>query len=345
MLGLQDPRFLYLPQYMVEGLFLKLPMILSDVGIFLLITRFTKNLLHGALFYLNPFIIYLSAAWGMYDSIMMLPLIYGMLLLARDEQQPATIYFGIAGLAKLFGFIPFAMMLIDETGRRSWRLMAFQIGILVLLGGMMFAPFSSLNPQSFLVGLVFRVTGLGGSEFPVWNIAAILGTQFFFGANLLVGFAITVVLAMFLIQKRTSPSLFLLTLRWSIVAASLIDIFSQAQPQWLSWVIPLSVIYGSLTRKQGLVYYSYFYGVAATLLTTLMTQGLGFLFTGLNIVLLPGLELFQNSIAVYATTVLSMQIVLLWKILRPSSAFSAKDAAFIIITCGISYLLFSVLQV
>ena len=345
MLGLQDPRFLYLPQYMVEGLFLKLPMILSDVGIFLLITRFTKNLLHGALFYLNPFIIYLSAAWGMYDSIMMLPLIYGMLLLARDEQQPATIYFGIAGLAKLFGFIPFAMMLIDETDKRSWRLMAFQIGILVLLGGMMFAPFSSLNPQSFIVGLVFRVTGLGGSEFPVWNIAAILGTQFFFGANLLVGFAITIVLALFLIQKRTSPSLFLLTLRWNIVAASLIDIFSQAQPQWLSWVIPLSVIYGSVTRKQGLVYYSYFYGVAATLLTTLMTQGLGFLFTGLNIVLLPGLELFQNSIAVYATTVLSMQIVLLWKILRPSSAFSAKDAAFIIITCGISYLLFSVLQV
>jgi hypothetical protein len=329
---------------MVEGLFLKLPMILSDVGIFLLITRFTKNLLYGALFYFNPFIIYLSAAWGMYDSIMMLPLVYGMLLLSRNEQRHATIYFGIAGLAKLFGFIPFAMMLIDEMGRRSWRLMAFQIGILALLGGMMFAPFSSLNPQGFLVGIVFRVTGLGGAEFPVWNIATVLGTHFFFGANLLVGFAITIVLALFLIQKRTFPALFVLTLRWSIVAASLIDIFSQAQPQWLCWVIPLCVMYASVTRKQGLVYYSYFYGVAATLLTTLMTQGLAFLFTGLNIVLLPGLELFQNSLAVYATTVLSMQLLLLWKIFRPSSDFSAKDAAFIIITCGVSYLLFAVLQ-
>ena len=92
------------------------------------------------------------------------------------------------------------------------------------------------------------------------------------------------------------------------------------------------------------MYYSYFYGVAATLLTTLMTQGLGFLFTGLNIVLLPGLELFQNSIAVYATTVLGMQIVLLWKVFRPHSDFSAKDVAVIIMTCGVSYLLFAVLQ-
>jgi hypothetical protein len=344
MLGLQDARFLYHPNYMVEGLFLKLPMILSDVGLFFLITRFTKNLFYGALFYFNPFIIYLSAAWGMYDSIMMLPLVYGLLLLSRNEQRRAAIYFGIAGLAKLFGFIPFAMMLIDEIGRRNWRLMAFHIGILVVLGGMMFAPFSSVNPQSFLVGIVFRVTGLGGAEFPVWNIAAVSGTHFFFGANVMAVFAITLVLALFLIQRRTSRSLFVLTLRWSLVAAALIDVFSQAQPQWSSWVIPLAVIYSSVTRRQGLAYYSYFYGVVATLLTTLMTQGLGFLFTGLNIVLLPGLELFQNSLAVYATTVLSMQIVLLWRIFRPSSALTAKDLAFVITTCGVSYLLFAVLQ-
>jgi hypothetical protein len=343
-LGMQDFRFLFVPNYMIEGVFLKLPMILADLGTFLVITRFTRKLLYGALFYFNPFIIYLSAVWGMYDSVMMLPLVYGMILLSQDEQRQATIYFGLSGLAKLFGFIPFAMMFLDEFGRRRWRLIAFQLAVLGLLAGAMFAPLSSLNPQSFFVGLIYRMVGLGGARFPVWNIAVLSGGIFFFGANILVGLVIAIVLILFLIQRRTSFSLFMPTLRWSLVAAVLLNIFSQAQPQWISWVIPLSVLYGSMTRREGLVYYSYFYGVAATLVTTLMLQGIGFLFIGLPLILLPGLELFQNSIAVYATTVLSMQIVLLWRVFRPDSSFGLRDAAVVSLACAASYLLFTVFQ-
>jgi hypothetical protein len=344
LLGLQDPQFLYHPHYMIEGLFLKLPMILSDLGIFILITRFTKKLIYGALFYFNPFIIYLSAVWGMYDSIMMLPLVYGVMLLSQNEQRHATICFGLSGLTKLFGFIPFAMMLADEFSRRRWRLIVFQLAVLGILAGATFAPFSSLNPESFFVGILFRVIGLGGSSFPVWNIAVVSGLTRFFGANLLVGLVVIFVLIFFLIQKRTSSELLMPTLRWSLVAAALLSIFSQAEPQWISWTIPLSVLYASVSRRQGLVYYSYFYGVAATLVTTLMLQGIGFLIIGSPVILLPGFELFPNSIAVYAITVLSMQIVLLWRVFRPSSSFSVRDAVVVSAACAVSYLLFTVFQ-
>jgi hypothetical protein len=329
---------------MIEGLFLKLPMILADLGTFLVITRFTRKLLYGAVFLFNPFIIFLSAVWGMYDSVMMFPLVYGIALLSQSRQRQATICFGLSGLAKLFGFIPFAMMLIDEFAKRRWRLVAFQVGTLALLAGAMFVPFSSLNPQSFLVGLVYRLIGLGGASFPVWNIAVLSGNVFFFGANLLVGLVISIVLILFAIERRTSSALVMPTVQWSLVAAALLNVFSQAQPQWISWVIPLSVLYGSMTRRQGLVYYSYFYGVVATLLTTLMLQGIGFPFIGRPLILLPGLELFQNSIEVYAITVLSMQIVLLWRVFRPSSSFGLKDAAVVSLVCAASYLFLTVFQ-
>ena len=344
LLGMQDARFLYVPNYMIEGLFLKFPMILADLGIFFLITKFTRNLLYGALFFLNPFIIYLSAVWGMYDSIMMLPLVYGLIHLSQNNERGAAIYFGLSGLAKLFGFIPFAMMLLYELCRRKWRPIVSQLAVLGLLAGVMFAPFASLNPQSLFVGLIFRVVGVGGVRFPVWNIAVLSGRVFFFGANVLVGFVVAAVLILSVIESRTSSGPFMPTLRWSLVAAALLNIFSQAQPQWMSWVIPLSILYGSVTRKEGLIFYSYFYGVAATVVTTLMIQGIGFLFIGFAPVLLPGLELFRDSIAVYATTVLSMQVVLLWRVSRPSSSFSLRDIFVVSLVCAASYLSFTLFQ-
>ena len=343
-LGMPDARFLYVPNYMIEGLFLKLPMILADLGTFLLISKFTRKLLYGALFFFNPFIIYLSAVWGMYDSIMILPLVYGMILLSQNDERRATIFFGLSGLAKLFGFIPFGMMLLYGVSGRKWRWIAFELGVLALLAAAMFAPFASLNPQIFVVGLFFRVIGMGGVRFPVWNIAVLSGGVFFFDANILVGFVIATVLILYLIQRRTSFGLFSPTLQWSLVAAALLNIFSQAQPQWMSWVIPLSVLYGSVTRKEGLIYYSYFYGAAATILTILMLQGIGFVFIGFAPVLLPGLELFRDSIAVYATTVLSMQILLLWRLSRPSLSFNLRDVAVISLVCAASYLFFTVFQ-
>src|SRR2546428_13104945 len=62
--GFQDPLFLYHTAYTIETVFLKLPMILADLGIFLLLLRFTKSLRNASLYLLNPFTIFLSASWA-----------------------------------------------------------------------------------------------------------------------------------------------------------------------------------------------------------------------------------------------------------------------------------------
>jgi len=63
--GLVDLVFLYHPDYMVEGLFLRLPSILADLGIFYVLLKFTGKLRYAAFYLLNPFSIYLTGAWGM----------------------------------------------------------------------------------------------------------------------------------------------------------------------------------------------------------------------------------------------------------------------------------------
>ena len=86
-LGVPDLIFMYHTNFILEGIFLRIPLILSDVGIFLLIFRFTGKVRYAAFYLLNPFIIYLTGAWGTYDSLMMLPLVSGFIWFARAKED------------------------------------------------------------------------------------------------------------------------------------------------------------------------------------------------------------------------------------------------------------------
>ena len=59
----------------------------------------------------------------------------------------------------------------------------------------------------------------------------------------------------FLIRKKSS--LFLSVLQATLLGAVLLNIFSQAAPQWLSWPIPLALIFASATGRDGLRYFAY----------------------------------------------------------------------------------------
>ena len=121
--GLQDPVLFYHSTYAIEGVFLKLPMIAADIGVFLLFVRSGK-VMPAMLYYLNPFMIYLSAAWGMYDSLMILFLVAGFTTLEKNNRLLASSAFTISGLMKLFGFIPMALVMIDTLGRRRFKELA-----------------------------------------------------------------------------------------------------------------------------------------------------------------------------------------------------------------------------
>src|SRR5437879_13242077 len=107
---------------MLEWVFLKLPLILCDVGIFFVLLRFTKKLVPATLFFLNPFPIYLSAVWGTYDSLMLFPLVLGMYVLTtRNDTTKSSFSFVISVLLKLFGFLTYAILICESLVHRRSR--------------------------------------------------------------------------------------------------------------------------------------------------------------------------------------------------------------------------------
>ncbi len=111
-LGMNDFSLFYHTSLAIEGVFLKLPFIISDLGIFLIIRSITHRLEPASLFFLNPLTIYISAAWGTYDSLMLLPLMGGFLLLQTIGKVYASVAFAMSGATKLFGVLPYTL---------SWR--------------------------------------------------------------------------------------------------------------------------------------------------------------------------------------------------------------------------------
>src|SRR5919109_3706915 len=83
--GMPDFQLYYQTTMMLEGLFLKLPLILCDVGVFFALLAYTRKLIPATLFFLNPFPIFLSSVWGTYDSMMLFPLILGFYFFARRD--------------------------------------------------------------------------------------------------------------------------------------------------------------------------------------------------------------------------------------------------------------------
>src|SRR6266566_940605 len=163
-LGVPDSQFYYNTTLMLEGVFLKLPLILCDVGIFFVLLRFTGKLIPATLFFLNPFPIYLSAVWGTYDSTMLFPLVLGVYFLATGGGRiVSSLVFVISGLMKLFGFVAFALLICESLIRRRFRAeISWEIlGGFAIIKKTVFPVFLVGGFESFLHGVVYRFIGLG----------------------------------------------------------------------------------------------------------------------------------------------------------------------------------------
>ena len=318
--GFVDLVFLYHPDYMMEGLFLRIPSILADLGIFYLLLKFTGKLRYAAFYLLNPFTIYLTGAWGMYDSLMMLPLVAGFVLVARNQMRYASVSFAVSGLFKLFGFIPLGMLMIENLFQKRFKEFAIQLGAASGLSLLTLAPYLQSGLQDFYVGFVLRFLGGSGALSRSYNIVAAFSGLRFTGSSPLVWLAGAVVLVAFVVDRRRGPGAILKPLLlWSTIAAVSLDIFSQSQPQWLSWLIPLSILYAFITKRDGLANFSYFFGLTATFLSITLLQTSTYLVTGVPSALFSALEGLPGSLIVNAVTVLSMLLMLLgYVFLKPT---------------------------
>jgi len=348
-LGFHDFLLFYHPTYAIEAVFLKLPMIIADMGVFLLFARAGK-LLPSVLYYLNPFIIYLSSAWGTYDSLMIVFLVAGFTALEQDNKRLATIAFTLSGLMKLFGFIPLGLLMLDSLGRRQFKNLAVQITILAAFLSMTFAPAILAGGSETFYSEFSRFVGISTAPGRSYSaISALTSSSNLLivpqAASFMIWIAYVLVPVAFIFMIRKKSSLFLSVLQATLLGAVLLNIFSQAAPQWLSWPIPLALIFASATGRDGLRYFAYAFGVMATFLVTTLT-GTGYLLFGLlGTSYLAPLEGYVGEIRVYAITALSLLLLLLaYSIARPVK-FKLEVLALVVIIYAQAYFWFSIVAI
>ncbi len=314
--GMPDFQYYYHTAMMIESLFLKLPSILCDVGIFIVLLSFTRKLIPATLFFLNPFPILLSAVWGTYDSMMLFPLLLGLYIFATRNDRPASsLVFVVSGLLKLFGFVSFALAVCDSIIRHRFRdeLPLEVFGGLAIVVVVLFPVFLLGGFPSFLQVLVYRFIGLssgtGGTHYgligEVLKIepSGILPTLPVAVALTCIGYSYESARA-----KQLRPLLFV---KWTLVAGLAFNLFSASQPQWLSWLIPLGILYGSFTGRTGLQYFAYLFGALATFLTITLLQGISYLLIGNSTAFILGyVESIPGSVFLYAVMITTMMVLL-----------------------------------
>src|SRR5437867_2682833 len=344
--GFVDLVFLYHPDYMMEGLVLRIPSILADLGIFYLLLKFTGKLRYAAFYLLNPFTIYLTGAWGMYDSLMMLPPVAVFVLVARNQMRYASVSFAVSGLFKLFGFIPLGMLMIENLLKRRFKEFAIQLGAASGLSLLTLAPYLQSGLQNFYVGFVLRFLGGSGALSRSYNIVAAFSGLRFTGSSRLVWLAGAVVLVAFVVDRRCGSGPILKSLLlWSIVAAVSLDIFSQSQPQWLSWLIPLSILYAFITQREGLANFSYFFGVTSTFLSITLLQTSTYLVTGVPSALFSAFEGLPDALIVNAVTVLGMLVMLLGYVFLKPTKFKVEVIVLTALVYLQAYFWFTIMRV
>src|SRR5207245_5762255 len=183
-----------------------------------------------------------------YDSLMMLPLVYGFVLLAKNERRLASVSFVLADLLKLFGFVPFGLLAIENLVHRKWKEFGIKLGMAGLLTSLSFAPYLGAGLQDFYVGFVLRFLGLSGASTRAYDVFAIFSGCLYTGSSPLIWLGVATIAILFVWHVRKSSSTLQPLLLWSLVAAVALNAFSQAEPQWLSWVIPLAILYAFVTK-------------------------------------------------------------------------------------------------
>ncbi len=313
--GMPDFQNYYNTTLMIEGLFLKLPLIIADAGIFLVLLKFTGRLIPATLFFLNPFPICLSAVWGTYDSLMLFPLLLGLYLFsARNSRTTASLAFVVSGLLKLFGFVAFMLTICESIIRHRFRneLPWEILGGLGLVAVVLLPLFVFGNFQSFLQVLVYRFIGLtsgtGGIHYGL--LGEILGVD---PSGTLPTLPVALVLTCIgysyesVKARQSNPLLFV---KWTLVAALAFSLLSASQPQWLSWLVPLGILYGSLTGREGLQYFTYMFGTMVTFLTITLLQGTAYMLVGSSTAFILGyLESVPGSVFLYTVMTTAMIVM------------------------------------
>ena len=268
-LGFPDFRVYYQPILSVEVFFIKLPLILSDVLSSYLIYKISRkqNLderssrMAAATYIFNPFSIFISSIWGMFDSLAVAFTLLGLYFFLNKRFFISSAIWGLGVKWYSLMFIPFlSVIYFQETKRKNVRKI-FTSLLIFIIGFGIFA--STLIIPHLLHGdtayleqvLSFRLkVGSGGENYKstttffgptIWRIFEKLDYIHPFPNLIVYTFSLlyTTVLIMFFVYLRktnfTKIERFKVFNNFTIVVLLLFYLtYPQLTPQCALWLLP-----------------------------------------------------------------------------------------------------------
>jgi len=231
----------------------------------------------------------------------------------RNDATKSSFSFVISGLLKLFGFLTYALLICESLVHRRLRkeLLPEILGGVVLLAGVVAPVFLVGGLQTLVYGVIYRFIGLSSASGAGgrYNLFAVLLKINPSGALpvIPVGVALICLAYSYESSRVLKQSLSLRLLKWTLVGALVFNVFSVSEPQWLSWLLPLGITYGSLAERDGLQYFAYVFGVVVTFLTMTLLQGTGYMLIGTSASFLIGyVENIPSNSLLYAVVTSTM---------------------------------------
>jgi len=178
-MGFGDWRIFHHPVRAVESLSIKMPMIIADVLIFMLLIKIIHHMrpslskkqtvFLSSLYFLNPYIIMVSSVWGMFDALAMLFIVAGIYMWLKEKYLLAGFLFTVSALTKWIGLAPllFGTILLIRSRRFKMAIKMITTSILGILA-IFVSPFIVAGQIDYLLEvLAFRLGS--GSNVTIWH--------------------------------------------------------------------------------------------------------------------------------------------------------------------------------
>ena len=162
---------------------MKAPLIAGDLLTGILLARIVaqrlgqpeKSGLAFSAFFLNPFVIWISSVWGMFDILPTYFVILGTLLFMDKKGVAAGIAFGIGIGLKYFPALLVIALLLglrkSQDRRTARNLVLGLIGVIALFS----LPFLLAEPGEYLRGTLSPTAGQTTGQLSIWVVAHYLG--------------------------------------------------------------------------------------------------------------------------------------------------------------------------
>ncbi len=221
--------------------FIRIPLILADIAILLVFSRFLKGKINKLLkyYWLSPVLIYITYIHGQLDVVPIAFLLASAYLLFKKKNLWSAVILGlgIATKTNLILVIPFYILFVwkNNNEHKLTRLIGpALVTLLVFLA--LNIPY--LNNESFL-----QMVYSNREQPKIWNASFTMAPQFKF---FIVPAAYIILLAAATRFKRISKDLFLIFLGFSF---SVLLIFIAPQPGWYFWILPFFVYFAIREQK------------------------------------------------------------------------------------------------